>query len=95
MTLKTPYSPLFCYPWTSAVQALASLPAAASFALLVYASYDLTFPVDLSRILIEEFGRRGLPHQVRVLPCGHYSTGIAPFKFLDAYLLTSYLRRAL
>ena len=22
MTLKTPYSPLFCYPWTSAVQAL-------------------------------------------------------------------------
>ena len=64
-------------------------------ALLVYASYDLTFPVDLSRILIEEFGRRGLPHQVRVLPCGHYSTGIAPFKFLDAYLLTSYLRRAL
>ena len=64
-------------------------------ALLVYASYDLTFPVDLSRILIDEFGRLGLPHEVRVLPCGHYSTGIAPFKFLDAYLLTSYLRRAL
>ncbi len=63
--------------------------------LLVYARYDLTFPVDLSLKLISEFERRHLPHQVSVLPCGHYSTGMAPFKFLDAYLLTRFLRRAL
>ena len=63
--------------------------------LLVYAKYDLTFPVDLSRRLIEEFRRRQLPHEVSVLPCGHYSTGMAPFKFIDAYLLTRFLRRAL
>jgi dienelactone hydrolase len=60
--------------------------------LLVYARYDLTFPVDLSRQLIEEFRRRDLPHQVSVLPCGHYSTGSAPFKFLDGYVLTRFLR---
>lgn len=63
--------------------------------LLVYARYDLTFPVDLSLKLVEEFERRRLPHEVAVLPCGHYSTGMAPFKFIDAYVLTRFLRRAL
>jgi pimeloyl-ACP methyl ester carboxylesterase len=63
--------------------------------LLVYARYDLTFPVDLSEILIDEFARRDLPHEVAVLPCGHYSTGYAPFKFLDGYILTRFLRRNL
>jgi dienelactone hydrolase len=63
--------------------------------LLVYAKYDLTFPVDLSRTLIDEFARRGLPHEVAVLPCGHYSTGNVPFKFLDGYVLTKFLLRNL
>jgi hypothetical protein len=63
--------------------------------LLVYAHYDLTFPVDLSRVLVDEFARRRLPHEVAVLPCGHYSTGIAPFSYLDAYVLISFLRRSL
>ena len=63
--------------------------------LLVYAKYDLTFPVDLSRILIEEFGRRRLPHEVAALPCGHYSTGVAPFSYMDAYVLVRFLRRRL
>jgi hypothetical protein len=60
--------------------------------LLVYAKYDLTFPVDLSQALVAEFARRGLPHQVSVLPCGHYSSGSAPFKFFDGYVLTKFLR---
>jgi dienelactone hydrolase len=63
--------------------------------LLVYAEYDLTFPVDLSRVLIEEFRRRGLPHETAVLRCGHYSTGSVPFKYFDGYLLTKFLRRRL
>jgi len=63
--------------------------------LLVYAKYDLTFPVDLSQSLVKEFRRRGVPHEVAVLPCGHYSTGTAPFKFLDAYLLIRFLRQNL
>jgi len=63
--------------------------------LLVYAKYDLTFPVDLSETLVDEFARRGLPHEVAVLPCGHYSTGTAPFKFLDGYLLTKFLLKNL
>jgi pimeloyl-ACP methyl ester carboxylesterase len=63
--------------------------------LLVYARYDLTFPVDLSRMLIAEFGRRGLPHEVFALPCGHYSTGLAPFKYVDGFVLTRFLRKSL
>jgi dienelactone hydrolase len=63
--------------------------------LLVYAKYDLTFPVDLSLQLIDEFRRRGVPTDVAMLPCGHYSTGEAPFKFIDAYYLASFLRRNL
>jgi hypothetical protein len=63
--------------------------------LLVYARYDLTFPVDLSRTLVGEFKRRGLPHESAALPCGHYTSGMAPFKFLDAYVLIRFLRRQL
>ena len=63
--------------------------------LLVYAAYDLTFPLDLSEVLINEFRRRDLPHQTALLRCGHYSTGVAPFKFVDGYVLTRFLRARL
>lgn len=63
--------------------------------LLVYAKYDSTFPVDLSRQLVDEFRRRNIPTTVAVLPCGHYTTGEAPFKYLDAYYLATFLRRNL
>jgi hypothetical protein len=63
--------------------------------LLVYARYDLTFPVELSEDLVREFRELHLPHELAVLPCGHYSSGKAPFKFIDAWLLTHFLKRAL
>jgi len=59
--------------------------------LLVYARYDLTFPVHLSRQFVAEFARRGVPHETAVLPCGHYTTAKAPFKYLDGYALTRFL----
>src|SRR5262249_26603610 len=63
--------------------------------LLVYARYDLSFPVDLSEDLVRAFREHAAPHQVAVLPCGHYSTGKTPFKFLDGWILVRFLRRAL
>lgn len=63
--------------------------------LLVYARYDLTFPVTLSRMFVDEFRRRSIPHSLAVLPCGHYSTGVAPFSWMDAYVLIRFLRRNL
>ena len=63
--------------------------------LLVYARYDLTFPVDLSRRLVQEFRRLQIPHDLVVMPCGHYSTAVAPFSWLDGFALTSFVRRHL
>jgi len=63
--------------------------------LLVYARYDLTFPVDLSEDLVREFGDLRVPHEVAVLPCGHYSTGRTPFKYLDGWILTRFLKKTL
>jgi dienelactone hydrolase len=63
--------------------------------LLVYARYDLTFPVDLSEDLVRAFRDLGVPHEVAVLRCGHYSTGKTPFKYVDGWVLTRFLKRAL
>jgi hypothetical protein len=63
--------------------------------LLVYARYDLTFPVNLSRFLVDEFRRRNVDHEVAVLPCGHYSTGVTPFKWMDGLVLCRFLNRSL
>jgi hypothetical protein len=63
--------------------------------LLVYALYDLTFPVTLSRQLVQEFERRGIQHQLAVLPCGHYSTGKLPFNWIDGITLCRFLSRNL
>ena len=63
--------------------------------LLVYARYDLTFPVGLSRALVDQFRVRAIPHSLAVLPCGHYSTGAAPFKYIDGFVLTRFLRQHL
>jgi hypothetical protein len=63
--------------------------------LLVYARYDLTFPLDLSEDLVREFRHQGIPHDTAVLRCGHYSTGKTPFKFVDGFVLTRFLEKEL
>ena len=63
--------------------------------LLVYALFDLTFPVTLSRMLVSEFRMRNMPHETLVLPCGHYSTGVTPFKWMDGIALCRFLNRNL
>jgi len=51
--------------------------------------------LDLSKALVREFGRLDVPHDVAVLPCGHYSTGVTPFKYLDGFSLCRFLSRHL
>ena len=63
--------------------------------LLVYALYDLTFPVDLSRMLVDAFRQQGVAYDLTVLPCGHYSTGKSPFKWMDGLALCRFLSRVL
>jgi len=62
--------------------------------LVVYATYDLTFLPEFSREVVEQFQTHGIDHKVAVLPCGHYSTGEMPYRFMDAYYLCSFLGKS-
>ena len=63
-------------------------------ALVVYANYDLTFPRQYSLQVADAFRRSGLRHEVHMLPCGHYTTGETPFKFLDGWYMGWFVYRA-
>ena len=62
--------------------------------LLVYARYDLTFLREFSEQVLVEFGKRGIDFSAKVLPCGHYTTGEFPFKYLDGWYLGSFVYSA-
>ncbi len=63
--------------------------------LFIYGSHDTTFLPEYSRAMIEEIRKRGAPHKVVVMPCGHYTLGETPFKFIDGYHICSFLLRTL
>jgi len=54
----------------------------------------LTFLPELSRDVVTEFERHRLDHKVVVLPCGHYTMGETPYKYMDGWQLASFLRSA-
>jgi len=59
--------------------------------LVVYAPYDLTFVVKYSREVLTNFEAHGVDYVAKVLPCGHYTTGETPYKFLDGWYLGSFV----
>lgn len=63
--------------------------------LFLYAQLDTTFPPQFSRQVVETARRWGIDHRVVVLPCGHYTLGETPFKFIDGYHICSFLKRNL
>lgn len=64
-------------------------------ALLISGRYDLSFTPDLSQLLFEECDRQGVPLDRKLIPCGHYTLGRAPFRYYVGYLIVSYLLRRL
>jgi dienelactone hydrolase len=62
--------------------------------LVVHATYDLSFPLHLSLDVLSNFKRRGVDFVSKVLPCGHYTTGETPFKYLDGWYLGSFVYQA-
>jgi dienelactone hydrolase len=62
--------------------------------LIIYAEYDLTFLPEFSRAALAEFARHELDYKAVALPCGHYTTGEAPYKYMDGWQLASFLRTA-
>jgi dienelactone hydrolase len=61
--------------------------------LVVYAPYDLTFIEELSLDVLKNFDAYGVDYQAKVLPCGHYTTGEAPYKYIDGWYLGSFVWR--
>jgi hypothetical protein len=61
----------------------------------IYTRYDTTFPVHLSKQVIQGARRHNWNHDVAVLPCGHYTLGAFPFKYIAGYEICSFLKSAL
>jgi dienelactone hydrolase len=63
--------------------------------LFIYTKYDTTFLPNLSVDIIRAVREHKIPNKVVVLPCGHYTMGETPFKFVDGYQICSFLKRNL
>jgi hypothetical protein len=53
--------------------------------LMIYTRYDQTFLPEFSRQIAAEFERRSTDATVVCLPCGHYTLGETPYKYMDAF----------
>ncbi|HTV05489.1 MAG TPA: alpha/beta hydrolase family protein [Acidobacteriaceae bacterium] len=62
--------------------------------LVVHARYDLTFLEQYSLEVLRNFEELGVNFVSKVLPCGHYTTGETPFKFIDGWYLGSFVYSA-
>jgi dienelactone hydrolase len=61
----------------------------------IAARYDLTFPRNLSREVIEAVRQLNIPLDVSWLPCGHYTSGERPWIYLDGWKIVTFLRKHL
>lgn len=62
--------------------------------LVVHARYDLSFLERYSQEVLRSFRALGVDFESKVLPCGHYTTGETPYKFMDGWHLGSFVYRA-
>ena len=62
--------------------------------LVVHATYDLTFLEEFSLDVLRNFAKYKVDYVSRVLPCGHYTTGETPYKYLDAWYLGKFIHDA-
>jgi hypothetical protein len=59
--------------------------------LVVHATYDLTFPLEYSLDVLKNFDALNIDYVSKVLPCGHYTTGETPYKYIDGWYLGSFI----
>ena len=59
--------------------------------LVVHATWDLTFLRQFSLEVLRNFRERRVNFVSRVLPCGHYTTGETPYKFLDGWYMGQFV----
>jgi hypothetical protein len=61
----------------------------------IYTLYDLSFPVNLSRETIAKIKQTAPQAESSWLPCGHYTLGETPWKYIDGWKITSFLKKNL
>ncbi len=61
--------------------------------LIVHATYDLTFPLQGSLAVLRAFDEDRIRHVSKVLPCGPYTTGETPYKYIDGWYIGSFVWR--
>jgi dienelactone hydrolase len=62
--------------------------------LVVHAKYDLTFLEEFSQDALTNFDKHKIDYIARTLPCGHYTTGETPYKYIDAWYLSTFIHSA-
>jgi len=62
--------------------------------LVIHSRYDLTFLPEYSEQVLASFAAEGIDFVSKVLPCGHYTTGETPYKFIDGWYLGSFVYTA-
>jgi hypothetical protein len=62
--------------------------------LVVHATYDLTFIREFSLEVLKHLERLKIDYVSKVLPCGHYTTGETPYKYIDGWYLGSFVYQA-
>jgi hypothetical protein len=63
--------------------------------LFIYTKYDTTFPTRFSEQVVAKARELAFEHKVVALPCGHYTLGEAPFKYIDGFHICNFLKRNL
>ena len=61
---------------------------------VIHATWDLTFLEEFSQQVLADFRRLHVPHIARTLPCGHYTTGEFPYKYLDGFYIGHFIHQA-
>ena len=62
--------------------------------LVIHATYDLTFIEEFSLDVLRNFNRLNVDYVSRVLPCGHYTSGETPYKYMVAWHLGKFIHDA-
>jgi pimeloyl-ACP methyl ester carboxylesterase len=77
----------------SPVNYMAKYAAVKKKSLFIYTSFDTTFLPEFSRHTIEHVRRHHIDHKEVVLPCGHYTLGETPYKFIDGFHICAFLKK--
>jgi Alpha/beta hydrolase domain containing 18 len=87
--LRRFWSPISPYPY------IPKLNGTGKKILAITGRYDPTFWPEYTNAFLHEVQRDGLQIESLSLPCGHYSLGVAPFKYAVGYRFGTFLMQAL